>query len=300
MLFDSRVTVLAEAFGPALALARGDRRRSLPARNWFRPVRSRGREPRRRRLPGSSAGTRLTERVACRDRAAIRRQFLTRLRAEVISQGGVWARLAPFPHPYRSAFNLRIDLDEPAPDDYARFARARRPLDDCTTHFVCTHAYSEFGSIMAELKRLDTQSHGHFHFVYRDEATNERNLTRAHEARWRTRASRPPASPLPAGAGMRDWTSVLERLGYLYSSDFHLGFDDVPFFPWVGGRFSTVLQVPIHPVCEGLFLEAGHRRAGADFILPARCRTFADRSRRAGLRLRPSRGPPGPFPPGRY
>ena len=26
---------------------------------------------------------------------------------------------------------------------------------------------------------------------------------------------------------------------------------------WRGGRFSQVLQVPVHPICEGLFLEAG-------------------------------------------
>lgn len=202
------------------------------------------------------AGARLTEQVASRDRASIRRQFLTRLRAEVSSRGGVWARLAPFPHPYRSAFNLRIDLDEPAPDDYARFAKARRPLDDCSTHFVCTHAYGSFGSIMAELRRLDTQSHGHFHFVYRDEKTNERNLSRAHDA-LSDAGIHAAGFAAPGGRWNEGLDSVLERLGYQFSSDFHLGFDDVPFFPWVRGRFSTVLQVPVHPVCEGLFLEAG-------------------------------------------
>ena len=50
---------------------------------------------------------------------------------------------------------------------------------------------------------------------------------------------------------------TLEDLGYLYSSDFQLGYDDFPFYPWKGTRFSSVLQIPIHPVCEGLFLEAG-------------------------------------------
>ena len=49
----------------------------------------------------------------------------------------------------------------------------------------------------------------------------------------------------------------LEDLGYLYSSDFQLGYDDFPFYPWKGDRFSRVLQIPVHPVCEGLFLEAG-------------------------------------------
>ncbi len=30
-----------------------------------------------------------------------------------------------------------------------------------------------------------------------------------------------------------------------------------PFIPWKGKRFSRILQIPVHPVCEGLFREAG-------------------------------------------
>jgi hypothetical protein len=50
---------------------------------------------------------------------------------------------------------------------------------------------------------------------------------------------------------------VIESLGYEYSSDFQLGYDDFPFSPWKGDRFSRVLQIPVHPICEGLFLDAG-------------------------------------------
>jgi hypothetical protein len=49
----------------------------------------------------------------------------------------------------------------------------------------------------------------------------------------------------------------MEDLGYLYSSDFQLGYDDLPFYAWKDDRFSRILQIPVHPVCEGLFLEAG-------------------------------------------
>ena len=58
-------------------------------------------------------------------------------------RAGSGRRLAAYPFPYRSAFNLRVDLDEPEPEDYARFARARRPIDDCSTHFVSTGAYGD-------------------------------------------------------------------------------------------------------------------------------------------------------------
>ena len=122
----------------------------------------------------------LTERVARHARGPIRRRLIDRLRRAVAAAGGVWIRLSPFPYPYRSAFSFRADLDEPLPDDYFRFAAARTPLADCCTHFVSTHAYAQHPSVLRDLKECDTQSHGHFHHVYRDPEANRVNLERAH------------------------------------------------------------------------------------------------------------------------
>ena len=68
----------------------------------------------------------LTERISRYPKAAVRGRMIDRLRRGVISAGGIWARIAPFPFPFRSAFNFRADLDEDNPEDYARFARACR------------------------------------------------------------------------------------------------------------------------------------------------------------------------------
>jgi hypothetical protein len=201
-------------------------------------------------------GYALTERVARFPKASIRRRVVDCLRTAVTEAGGLWARLAPFPFPYRSAFNFRADLDEPGPDDYARFARARRRLADCCTHFVSTAAYGDDPAVLQDLLRFDTQSHGHYHVIYRDPEANRRNLTRAHEVLIES-GFEPAGFAAPHGRWNLGLDQVLEDLGYLYSSDFQLGYDDLPFFPWCGDRFSEVLQVPIHPVCEGLFFEAG-------------------------------------------
>lgn len=203
-------------------------------------------------------GLDLTERVARHDKAAIRRRVVGRLRDAVTRAGGLWARLAPFPFPYRAAFNFRVDLDESCPADYAEFAKARRPLTDCTTHFVSTHAYGRDVGVLADLRNLDTQSHGHYHVVYRNRESNRRNLQRAHEVLARAGIT-PTAFAAPEGRWNAGLDAVVEGLGYAYASEFHLGYDDLPFFPWRGDRFSKVLQVPIHPLCEGLFLEAGAR-----------------------------------------
>jgi hypothetical protein len=200
----------------------------------------------------------LTERVSRVPKADLRRRLLHRLRKAIGGAGGLWARLAPFPFPYRSAFNFRADLDEPVVEDYLRFARARRPLADCCTHFVSTHAYGEEPAVLGDLLRFDTQSHGHYHVIYRDRESNRRNLERAHE-RLVEAGFRPSGFAAPHGRWNAGLDAVLADLGYLYSSDFQLGYDDLPFFPWRDGQFSSVLQIPIHPICEGLFLDAGAR-----------------------------------------
>ncbi len=198
----------------------------------------------------------LSERIARSPKAWIRRRLIEQLRETVTEAGGVWMRLAAFPYPYRSAFSFRADLDEPSPDDYHRFAEARAPLDGCCTHFVSTNAYTHHPSVLADLRHHDTQSHGHFHHVYRDPEANRANLERAHRILWGS-GFEPVAFAAPHGVWRRSLDDQLEDLGYLYSSEFQLGHDDFPFYPWKGSRFSRILQIPVHPICEGLFLEAG-------------------------------------------
>jgi hypothetical protein len=204
----------------------------------------------------SIEGLAVVERVARYPKARLRRRLIDQLRQAITTAGGIWARLANYPFPYRSAFNLRLDLDEPVPEDYARFAEARRPLDDCSTHFVSTGAYGDCPGVLDDLRTVDTQSHGHYHFVYRDRAANARNLERAHRSLVEA-GFQPEGFTGPHGRWNEGIDGVLEDLGYSYSSDFQLGFDDLPFFPWRGDRFSKVLQVPVHPLCEGVFFEAG-------------------------------------------
>jgi hypothetical protein len=198
----------------------------------------------------------LRERVAQFPKAWLRSRIIAKLRTAIQSSGGAWVRLAPFPHPFRSAFSLRVDLDEPVPGDYHRFARARRPLAQCCTHFVSTHAYGWHGDVLDDLRRHDTQSHAHFHHVYRDPKANRHNVERADRI-LRSCGFAPQGFAAPHGRWRQALDDALEELGYLYSSDFQLGYDDFPFYPWKRDRFSRVLQVPVHPVCEGLFLDAG-------------------------------------------
>lgn len=255
VLFDGRTTpraAMAPLLAPEHVAIDIDRfRRDEPVDPFAAMVDNRG-----ARASWTIDDRKLTERVARHDKGSIRRRIIGRLRRAVTDAGGLWIRLSPFPHPYRSAFSFRADLDEPLADDYFRYAKAREPLDDCSTHFVSTSAYAHHPSVLRDLKDRDTQSHGHFHHVYREPTANRTNLDRAHRI-LSSFGFEPTGFAAPHGRWNRGLDDALEDFGYLYSSDFQLGYDDYPFYPWKGGRFSRVLQIPVHPVCEGLFVEAG-------------------------------------------
>ena len=134
------------------------------------------------------------------------------------------------------------------PEDYHRFAAAREPLDGCCTHFVSTHAYTHHPSVSSDLRQHDTQSHGHFHHVYREPEANRVNLERAHRILWSS-GFEPVGFAGPHGRWRRSLDDQLEDLGYLYSSDFQLGYDDFPFYPWKG---EPVLADPSDPGPPGL------------------------------------------------
>jgi hypothetical protein len=202
-------------------------------------------------------GQELCERVARYPKSLIRRAVLDRLRQRVTSAGGVWARLAPLPTPYRSVFCLRLDFDERGHSSDAMAAlSACRGLEDCTTVFVSTDAYGEDKAVLEALRPFDVQSHGHFHTVYRDAEANRRNLRRSRaileRAGYATSGFAGPHGRWNAGLGQ-----VLREEGIAYSSEFQLGYDDWPFLESTTG--SRVVQIPVHPVCEGLFLESGSR-----------------------------------------
>ena len=121
---------------------------------------------------------------------------------------------------------------------------------------MSTDAYAHHATVLRDLRDHDTQSHGHFHHVYRDPETNRLNLERAHRI-LESFGLEPMGFAAPHGRWNAGLDDALEDFGYLYSSDFQVGYDDFPFFPWRGDRFSRVLQIPVYPVCEGLFIEAG-------------------------------------------
>lgn len=188
----------------------------------------------------------------CRvDKRNVRRRLMARLRRIVERRGGVWLGISPYPFPYRSAFNLHIDYDQYDAGDFDRLQKSLEGRQEAVTHFVNGAAYESHGDALARLFGLDVGSHGFRHHTYRTFEENFRNVERGIRVLEEARLQ-PVGFTAPHGRFNRPLLEALERLEIGHSSEFAAAYDELPFLP----AGSTVLQIPVHPICLGIILEA--------------------------------------------
>ncbi len=200
-------------------------------------------------------GLALHEEIARVDKRILRRTILDGLRDLVEKHGGVWLRVGAFPFPYRSAFNFRIDYDDYEPRDFESTLSACTGFEEATSHFVCPSGFAGAEDALRRLDGLDVGSHGFWHHTYRTAEENLHNLRRGIEALAEA-GLQARGFVAPHGRFNLGLLAAMEALGIPFSSEFALAYDELPFTP-AGAR---VLQIPIHPVCLGLFLDAVARR----------------------------------------
>ncbi len=181
-------------------------------------------------------------------------QVMSRLEEALCRWGlrhwGVWARLAPWPWPHRAAFSFRVDYDRYHPEHFAQLWKQVEPVAEWTSHFITASAYQNAPEAVARFRGVHVGGHGYFHHCYRDPKQNRQNILRGLEALQRWGLS-PWGFAAPGGRFPRHMPQLLSELGLPFSSEFQLAWDTWPFF--LPG--TRVLQVPIHPVCLGSFLE---------------------------------------------
>lgn len=193
----------------------------------------------------------VSEEIATVNRRAVRKRLLMRLRKELERRGGVWMTVGYFPFPYRSAFNFRFDHDNYHPGDFDRTLAAIDGWEDATSHYVCASTHVEHADALRRLAGMHVGGHGYWHHTYRNREDNEHNIRRGLEV-LRSTGLQPIGFVAPHGRHNPGLQAALDVLRIEHSSEFALAYDDVPFFPVRSG----VLQVPIHPICLGVVMEA--------------------------------------------
>lgn len=198
----------------------------------------------------------VTETVASRPRAVVREAVAEAVRQAFFAQKLPFVRIWYYPGDYQSLFSFRFDMDEYHPDHHRNFLQLLREARGAVSCFACMRTYEKHPQAVLETAGtgVELASHGYVHHVYHNYRQNNLNLAKAEEL-LEPAAGKVRGFSAPHGKWHPSLQQVLEDRGYDYSSEFSLDYDNFPFFTFRENRFSNVLQIPTHPVCEGVFLQ---------------------------------------------
>lgn len=198
------------------------------------------------------------ERVALFSKAKARKLLLNALLLANELRNMPFVRFWYYPDKFKTAFNFRFDLDEDTDGDLDVLRQVSSIYKDCSTMFVCG---SSFESNADKIRQMitdgyDIQSHAYHHHTYKSFSQNSFNIDKSIEY-FKKMNYEAEGYASPKGYWNRGLAKALEARGFLYASEFSYDYDNFPEHPLVNNINSTVLQIPIHPVCPGIFLDAG-------------------------------------------
>ena len=197
-----------------------------------------------------------TEHVAEIKKSNVRKVMASSIRSAFWKRNLPYVHLWYYPDGYDSVFGFRFDLDEHEPADFEVLLGLLKQYESVISCFVCMKTYEHLDPELKKLseRKIEVASHAYIHYVYQNYPQNRFNLSMA-ESLLNKYAGPVKGFVAPHGKWHPSLEKALEDSGYLYSSQFCLDYDNFPMFPIVDGRFSKVLHIATHAVCEGVILQ---------------------------------------------
>ena len=211
---------------------------------------------RRRNFP-TNGPTFPSERVSRRSKGVIRAvvekslQFLFQKRQLPL------VTLYPFPDGVSTIFNFRIDTDFSSEDDVKRLYDLCRKHNIEATWFVETASAANWINRYAQMENQEIGLHCFKHRLFASFSKNQKNVRQGVDL-LTCEKIHPDGFAAPFGLWNRSLSKAVEHHGFIYSSEFALDYDNLPLYPFLKERFSTVLQVPVHPVSTSSLRNAHH------------------------------------------
>ncbi len=199
----------------------------------------------------------LKENISLVSKGNLRRLIVNCLQYLHFFRGIPYTHLWYYPNNYDSIFAYRIDLDVLNRNEMNNIIEIIKNNRISFTWFLSVINNKNFENELMSLKRLkqDLQSHSYKHKVYDSFEENYENILQA--KRFISRINKNQVGfAAPFGYWNHNLSKALEKLNYLYSSEFSLSYDDFPFYPLK----SNVLQIPIYPTCIGLMKQLLYSR----------------------------------------
>ncbi|MCK4338866.1 MAG: polysaccharide deacetylase family protein [Candidatus Cloacimonetes bacterium] len=165
-------------------------------------------------------------------------------------RGLPFVQLWYYPGGNNSIFAFRTDTDFCKRKDAIALYKVCKKNEIPGNWFVETKTSMEW---LADFKKMQNQEiglHCYRHRVFKDYNNNRKNLEKGLKNLGKY-GIKPVGFVYPYGEWNYNIGNVIEDLGFKYSSEFSLSYDDLPFYPYFKKRFSKVLQIPIHPISIG-------------------------------------------------
>lgn len=192
--------------------------------------------------------------VAKESKAKARRAVSEAIKNAFWSQKLPYAHVWYYPAGYRSLFSFRFDMDEYYASDHNEFIDLLKEAKGAVSCFACMKTYENFPDAIDEVLNtgVELASHAYVHHIYHNKPQNNWNLNKAAKL-LSPKTGTVRGFTAPHGKWHPTLQEALEENSYDYSSEFSLDYDNFPFFPFYNGEFSNVLQIPTHPICDGVF-----------------------------------------------
>ncbi len=172
-----------------------------------------------------------------------------------ISRGLFFAHKWFFPEQAKNIFMFRID------SDYGNEKQVKQWYDIAKDHnirytwFLHVAAHEKWLKTFTEFNDHEIAVHCYDHFTSKDYKKQKENIEKAATLLQNDEIECAGYSS-PYGLWNKELNSVCEKSGFIYSSEFSYIYDSLPLFPVLDNKKSSVLQIPIHPICISSLINA--------------------------------------------
>jgi hypothetical protein len=164
-----------------------------------------------------------------------------------------------FPDNAPTIFTFRIDSDKGTRKEIEELFQICDRHDIPATWFLDVRSHEQWLSYFKKFQRQEIGIHCYDHVVHNSTIVNKENFEKAKD-RLEYIGIHPVGITAPTGEWNVAVGSAMEQMSMMYSSEFGYDCDNLPSYPVMKDRFSSVVQLPVHPVCAGSLRRAGMSR----------------------------------------
>lgn len=214
-------------------------------------------EVKRKNFPAAGGERLPSERISLVSKGSIRQIIQKALEHLFHFRGLPFVHLWHLPYSWQTLFGFRVDTDFGDRAEVEELYTVCRNHDIRAAWFVETQSQADWVNFYREMENQEIAYHCYRHRVFSDYRKNLKDLQTGLKI-LQDAGIDPRGYAAPFGEWHPLLGKIVEEMGFNYSSEFAAAYDDLPFYPYLDDSFSTVLQVPVHPVSVGRLRWARH------------------------------------------